>query len=90
MNVISISHARQNLPELVNRVYKGEEFLIIKNKIPMAHLNPVKKVKKVIKKRIILPEVFGMWKNRKDFKGLSTVEIANKLRETAWKGRYDS
>lgn len=89
MVTVTISQARQDLPSLINRVYAGEEFLIVKNKIPMAQISPVKKrqMKKIFKRKI-LPEVFGMWKNRKEWKGLSTIEIADRLRESAWKGNY--
>ena len=87
MNTINISQARQRFLELANRVYAGEEFLVVKNKIPILVMKPIKPEKKVIKRKID-PKIFGMWKDRKDWKGLSTVEIANKLREQAWKGNY--
>lgn len=89
MTQISASQARQDFLQLLNRVYAGEEFLIVKNKIPVASLNPVKKEKKVIKKRKILPEAFGMWKDRWPA-SKSSVDIVNEWREEMWKGRYDS
>ena len=46
------------------------------------------RIENKITKRAIDPKIFGMWKNRKDFKGLSTIQIADRLRETAWKGNY--
>ncbi len=52
MTQISVSQARQQLPQLLNRVFGGEEFLIVKNRIPVANLTPVKK-ERVIKRRII-------------------------------------
>lgn len=88
MTQINVSDFRQNLPNYLNRVFAGEEFLIVKNKIPVAHLNPVKKKKMVVKKRRILPEAFGMWKNRKEWRGMSSIEIADMLREKVLKGNY--
>ena len=85
---INISDARQNFPSLINRVYAGEEFLVVKNKIPVARIISVDKKKKKLTKRQILPEAFGIWKNRPEWKGLSTIQIAYKLREQAWKGNY--
>lgn len=81
---VNISQARQTLPTLVDKVYQGEEFVIIKNKIPVAQLIPVtnKKIKPLIKK--IIP---GATKLYSYLKG-SNIEIANKLRESAWKGNY--
>lgn len=86
---ISVSQARQKFLELANRVYAGEEFLVVKNKIPMLVMKPVKKEKRTVKKKKILPEAFGMWKDRKDWNGLSTIQIADMLREKALKGNYD-
>lgn len=86
MTQISVSQFRQNLPSFINRVFAGEEFLVIKNKIPVATVTPVKK-EKIFKKKIDL-STFGIWKNRKDFKGMSTVQIADSLRDKAWKGNY--
>lgn len=51
-------------------------------------MKPMKKERRTIKKRKILPEVFGMWKDRWP-KSMSSTEIANKLREEAWRGKYD-
>lgn len=84
---ISASAARQQLPQLLNRVFAGEEFVVVKNRIPVATLSPVRKEKQVIRKRKILPEAFGMWKNRWP-KSKSSVDIVNEWREEIWKGRY--
>lgn len=89
MITMNVSQARQRFLELVNRVYAGEEFLITKNKIPVLTITPIKKEKKLRVKRKINFKSFGMWKNRKEWKGLSTIEIADRLRELAWKGKYD-
>lgn len=89
MTQISASQARQELPSLLNRVFAGEEFEIVKNKIPFANLVPVKKKMEVLKKRRILPEAFGMWKDRWPA-SKSSVDIVNEWREEMWKGRYDS
>jgi len=87
MTIISISFARQNLPELVNRAYQGEDFLVVKNKIPVAIITkPVKAEKKMIKRKID-PKVFGMWKNRWP-ENKSSVDIVNEWRDQVWKGRY--
>ena len=74
MTQINVSKARQTLPQLLNRVYSGEEFVIVKNKIPIAHLIPVKK-ERVVKKKIDL-KVFGMWKTKWP-KSKSSVDIVN-------------
>ncbi len=87
MTQMNISQARQEFLQLINRAFVGEEFIITKNNLPMATILGVKKEKKAVKKKINL-KAFGMWKNRKDFKGLSTIQIADRLREMAWKGNY--
>lgn len=89
MNQISVSQARQDFLNLTNRVYSGEEFLVLKNKIPMMVMKPVRLEKRTIRKSNH-SKIFGMWKNRKDFVGLSTIQIADRLREVAWKGNYAS
>lgn len=86
MTTVTISQARQNLPSLINRVYAGEEFLIVKNKIPMAQISPVKKRQKKKKfSRKILPEATTLLTHLKG----STIEVADMLRERAWRGSYD-
>ena len=85
---ISVSQARQDFLQIANQVYGGEEFLVTKIKIPWLTINPIKKEKRIIKRRIY-SKAFGMWKNRKDWRGLSTIEIADKLRRQAWRGNYD-
>lgn len=78
MNKVNISFARQHLPELVNRVFAGEEFVIVKNKIPVAKIGAVKpQITEHQRKKRVIPGAFGMWK---DLKG-STVEIADRLRK---------
>ena len=52
---ISISQARQEFLELANRVYSGEEFLVLKNKIPMLMMQPIKSDKSIRRPRFILP-----------------------------------
>ena len=89
MTQISASQARQDFLQLLNRVYAGEEFLIVKNKIPMAHLNPVRKEKTAVKKRKILPEAFGMWKDRWP-KSKSSVDIVNEWRREILYGKHDN
>lgn len=87
MTQVNISYARQHLPELVNRAFSGEEFLIMKNDIPVARITKAdisSARRKKVKKRVV-PGAFGMWK---DLKG-SSVDIVNKWREQAWRGRYD-
>ena len=63
MTQINASQARQGFLQILNRAYAGEEFLVTKNRIVMARISPVRKEKKIVKRRI-LPEVFGMWKDR--------------------------
>ncbi len=84
---ISISQARQNLPQLVNRVFNGEEFVITKNKIPAALLTVAdKKQKKKTFKRRILPKTTYLFSHLKG----ETIKIANNLRTYSWKGTYDT
>lgn len=89
MKQINISEARQNLPSILQQVYEGKEFLVTKNNIPLAKFIKVDSRRVNKPKRKIVPKVFGIWKNRQEWKGLSTVEIADRLREQAWKGSYD-
>ena len=89
MTQVSVSEFRQNLPGYLNRVFAGEEFLIVKNKIPVAQLNPVRKDKKILRKRRILPEAFGMWKDRWP-KSKSSVDIVNEWRKEILYGRHGS
>ena len=86
MITISISEARAKLPQLVNRTFAGEEFLIVKNQIPAAKLVAVNFKQTVQVKKKVLPEAFGMWKDLKK----DTVDIANSWRSGAWRGSYDS
>ena len=86
MMQISVSQARQDFLKLANRVYAGEEFLVVKNKIPMMILKPVK-IKKAMKRKID-PKMFGMWKDRWP-KNKSSVEVVNQWRAQSWRGRYD-
>ena len=81
---ISISEARQILPSLINRVYQGEEFIIVKNKIPVAQITPVGKKMVLSKEKKLLPEAIKLFTH---FKG-SNIKIANFLRDSAWKGTY--
>ncbi|TSC85344.1 MAG: hypothetical protein G01um101416_924 [Microgenomates group bacterium Gr01-1014_16] len=85
MNQVSVSQARQDFLQLANRVYAGEEFLVVKNGIQMLEMRPVRKEKRVIKKRI-LP---GATKLMSHLKG-TTLEVADRLRKEALYGRYDS
>lgn len=81
---VNISQARQTLPTLVDKVYQGEEYVIVKNKIPVAQLVPVtKEVTKTAKKKII----YKATRLFSHLKGTNT-KIADKLRESAWKGNY--
>lgn len=83
MTQISVSQARQNFLQLANRVYAGEEFLVVKNGIQMLEMRPVRRERK-IGKRKILP---GATKLMSHLKG-TTLEIADKLRRDAWYGKY--
>lgn len=84
---ISISQARQNLPQLINRVFNGEEFIITKNKIPAALLTIIgKKQKKKIDKKRILPKTAYLFSHLKG----KTIKVADNLRTYAWKGKYDT
>ena len=75
------------MPQLLNRVFAGEEFLVVKNKIPIAKLSPIKK--ESVFKRKIDPGVFGMWKNRWP-KSKSSADIVNEWRKEILYGKYGS
>ena len=83
---VNVSQARQDFLNLANRVFAGEEFLVVKNNIPMLTMKPIRKEKIDRKKKIDL-SAFGIWKNRWP-KSMSSVDIVNKWREEAWKGNY--
>lgn len=82
MTQVSISDFRQNLPSFMDRVYKGEEFKIMKNNILMGVLLPAAR-KKVVKRKLVA----GATNLLGHLKG-STIEIADKLRQEAWYGKY--
>lgn len=84
MNQINISQARQILPSLINRAYQGEEFIIIKNKIPVAQIIPVDKKTVLKSEKKLLPQALKLFKR---YKG-SNIKVANFLRDTAWRGKY--
>ena len=85
---ISISRVRQTLPSLINRVFAGEEFVVLKNKIPVAKIVGISKTKTQTIKRKILPEAFGMWKNRWP-KSKSSKDIVNEWRNEILYGKHD-
>jgi len=76
MAQISVSQARQNFLQLANRVYEGEEFLVIKNGIQMLKMSPVRK-EKIVTKRKILP---GATKLMSHLRG-DSVDIVNRWRK---------
>lgn len=82
---ISISQARQNLPQLITRVFNGEEFVITKNKIPAALLtSPDRKQKKKSEKKRILQKSSYLFSHLKG----ATIKVADNLRLHSWKGKY--
>lgn len=86
MTTVSVSYARQNFPDLVNRAYAGEEFLVVKNNIPVAKMIPVGDKTARKRKKKIVPGATSLFSHLKG----STIEVADKLRESAWRGTYDS
>lgn len=85
---ISVSQARQDFLQIANQVYGGEEFLVTKNKIPWLTINPIKKEKRIIKRKIY-SKAFGMWKNRWP-QNKSSVDIVNEWRKEILYGKYGS
>ena len=87
MQQISVSDARQQLPSLINRVFAGEEFVISKNNLKIAKLIPFSAplTQKKFSKRRILPGATTLFSHLKG----STLEVADKLRESALRGSYD-
>lgn len=93
---VSISDMRTQLPDLTERVNRlGEVFAIEKwGKIKaylVPHLIEAKSATKeealLKKRRKILDKTFGMYKNRKEWKGRSTVDIVQEMRD-AEESRY--
>lgn len=84
MILVNISQARQTLPSLVDKVYQGEEFVIVKNKIPVAQLIPVTSKKIKIQKKAIIPGATRLFSHLKG----TNIKIADKLRASAWRGNY--
>jgi antitoxin (DNA-binding transcriptional repressor) of toxin-antitoxin stability system len=80
---INISQARQNFSELAQKAYFGEEVVVYRNQIPFIKFikadqeKPVKKIK-------FDKKALGLFKHLKG----TNIEIADWLRETAWKGNY--
>ncbi|MEK9201167.1 MAG: type II toxin-antitoxin system prevent-host-death family antitoxin [Patescibacteria group bacterium] len=72
---LSVSQARNDFLKLANRVYAGEEIVVVKNGVKMMVMSPVKNKKRVIKKRI-LP---GATKLMGHLKG-DSVDIVNEWR----------
>ncbi len=77
MMQISVSQARRDFLELANRVYAGEEFLVVKNKIPMLMMYPVRIEKTVREPRRILP---GATRLMTHLKG-DSIRIVNEWRK---------
>lgn len=88
---VSVTDFRDNLADYLNAVrYEKKKIIIKKNRAVMAEVIPQSekdKIKKQVKRRV-LPEVFGMWKDRKDMQG-PIEEVAARLRDKAWRGDYD-
>jgi len=88
MTQVSVSDFRQNLPSYLDKVLAGEEFEVVRNRVPVARVSPAsRKAKKVVKK--ILPEAFGMWKDRWP-KSKSSVDIVNEWRREILYGKNDN
>lgn len=89
---VSVTDFRDNLADYLNAVrFENQRVVVKKNRNIMAELVPPKSAKDQIKpqaKRRVLPEAFGMWKNRKDMQG-PIEEVAARLRDRAWRGDYD-
>ena len=89
--IVSVTDFRDNLAEYLNAVrFEKQRIVVKKNRSIMAELVPPVSAKdktKKRKKRKILPEAFGMWRNRWP-KTMSSVDIVNKWREEAWRGNY--
>jgi hypothetical protein len=63
----------------------GKNEVIIVN--PKDYVITKKKAIKQVKKDLMNSPFIGMHKNRKDWKGKTSVEIASKLRSDAWYGK---
>ena len=84
MMQVSMSDFRENLPTYSDMVLAGEEFEVLRNRIPVLKVTAIDTPKKVIKSRKVMPEALNLLSHLKG----STVEIANKLRKDAWYGKY--
>ncbi len=83
---IDVSKARTELPKIMEEAYfEDQQFILLRRGIPMAAIVGINKIMnnklaKTSKKKEIT-RLFGIWKKKRE----STIEIANNLREKAWK-----
>ncbi len=84
---INVSQARQNFSSVIDKVFAGEEFIVMKNNIKVAKIVPIKEIRQIKVKRKIDAKAFGMWKNRWP-KNKSSVEIVNEWRKEILYGKY--
>lgn len=90
MQSISITRAREKLPDLMEDVYfKSKSFLITRRGIPMAKLTVTQNNKSQTKYKYNQEEidkaikgVTKIWKNR--WRGKTNTEVAHLLRKKAW------
>ncbi|MBI4067557.1 hypothetical protein HY407_04185 [Candidatus Gottesmanbacteria bacterium] len=83
---IDVSKARIELPKIMDEAYfEDQQFILLRRGIPMAAIVGIKNImnNKVIKtsQKKEITRLFGIWKKKK----ASTTQIANNLREKAWK-----
>lgn len=81
MQQVTVSWAREEWAQLVNRVFAGEAFLVVKNNIPVARLLPVEKTTRVRRQRKILPIATKLLSH---FTG-NAADVGMLLRRRAWR-----
>ncbi|MDP1722181.1 MAG: type II toxin-antitoxin system prevent-host-death family antitoxin [Candidatus Gottesmanbacteria bacterium] len=83
MQQVTVSWAREEWAQLVNRVFAGEEFLVVKNNIPVARLLPVEKTAPTVHRKKILPAASTLLSH---FTG-TAAQVGLLLRQRAWRTR---
>ncbi|HCM37469.1 MAG: hypothetical protein UV61_C0001G0103 [Candidatus Gottesmanbacteria bacterium GW2011_GWB1_43_11] len=85
MNTINVSQARQNFASLIDKVFAGQEYIVMKNNIKVAKIVPFEKKGK---KKKISWAAFGIWKDRWP-ESKSSVDIVNEWRRKEERRSYD-
>lgn len=79
MSTVGAYEAKTHLPQLLNRVSKGERIVITKHGIPVAILQPTESVKKILPKKAIAN--LRKFRENHSLKGLSLKQMIEEGRK---------